>query len=109
MKAILALLLLGCLTFVSGCTTNCATSSRPSKLVILKATYGVKTATAVDITDEVQSLVKNGSLHLHPQWAFGVDPAYGVVKRVTIAYRYKGHVEVASFDQFEDLILPSNQ
>ena len=109
MKAILALLLLGCLPFVSGCSTNCAASSRPSTLVILKAVYGVGTTKTVDVTAELSLLAKSGSIHLHPQWGLGIDPAYGATKRVTVAYRYKGHIEVATFDQFEEFVIPSDQ
>jgi hypothetical protein len=63
----------------------------------------------VDVTDQIQSLAKSGSIHLHPQWGLGVDPAYGATKRVTVAYRYKGRVEVATFDQFEEFVLPADQ
>jgi len=38
----------------------------------------------------------------------GVDPAFGATKRVTVAYRYKGQVEVAAFDQFEEFVLPAS-
>jgi hypothetical protein len=109
LKATLALLLLGCLTFVSGCSTNCAASSRSSKLVILKANYGVGTTKTVDVTAEVSLLAQSDSIHLHPQWALGVDPVYGATMRITIAYKYEGRIEVASFNQFEEFVLPSDQ
>ncbi|HEV2318733.1 MAG TPA: hypothetical protein VGV18_03220 [Verrucomicrobiae bacterium] len=81
-------------------------SGQPSDLVILKAVYGVSPTDTVDVTEEVRSLAKSGSIHLHPQWALGVDPAYGKTKRVTIAYRYNGQIEVASFDQFQGFDIP---
>lgn len=81
-------------------------SGRPSDLVIVKAVYGVSPTDTVDVTEEVRSLAKSGSIHLHPQWALGVDPAYGKTKRVTIAYRYNGQIEVASFDQFQEFDIP---
>jgi hypothetical protein len=81
-------------------------SGRPSDFVVLKAVYGVSPTDTVDVTEEVRSLAKSGSIHLHPQWALGVDPAYGKTKRVTVAYRYDGQIEVASFDQFQNFDIP---
>ena len=106
MKTTTLALLIGCLILASGCRTACTSSDRSSDLVILKAIYGVGATNTVDVTAEVGLLAKSGSIHLRPQWALGVDPAYGATKRVTIAYRYKGQVEVATFDQFEEFVLP---
>jgi len=103
MKTTISTLLVGCLFFVAGC---CTSSYRKSDLVILKAIYGVGSTNTVDVTDEIRSLAKSGSIHLHPQWGLGVDPAYGATKRVTVAYKYKGQFEVATFDQFEEFALP---
>ena len=109
MKTTTLALLIGCLFLASGCRTASTSNDRASDLVILKAVYGVGATKTVDVTAEVSLLAKSGSVHLHPQWALGVDPAYGATKRVTIAYRYKGHVEVATFDQFEEFVLPADQ
>ena len=106
MKTTIHTLLIGCLFLVAGCCTSSTSSDRASDLVILKAIYGIGTTNTVDVTAEVSLLAKSGSIHLHPQWALGVDPAYGATKRVTIAYRYKGQVEVATFDQFQEFVLP---
>jgi hypothetical protein len=107
MKAlVITSLFIGCLFITSGCRTTNTASDRPSDLVILKAVYGVSPTNTVDVTAEVQLLAKSGSIHLHPQWALGVDPAYGKTKRVTVAYRYKGQIEVASFDQFQEFDIP---
>ena len=103
MKTTICTFLIGCLFLVAGC---CTSSDRASDLVILKAIYGVGTTNTVDVTDEIRSLAKSGSIQLHPQWGLGVDPAYGATKRVTVAYRYKGQVEVATFDQFQEFVLP---
>lgn len=83
-----------------------APDKRPSDFVILKAVYGVSPTDTVDVTEEVRSLAKNGSIDLHPQWALGIDPAYGKTKRVTVAYRYNGQIEVASFDQYQEFDIP---
>lgn len=103
---IIASLVSGCLLLASGCGTTRTASEHSSDLVILKAVYGDSPTYTLDVTDEVRLLAKSGSIHLHPQWALGVDPAYGKTKRLTVAYRYKGQIEVASFDQFEELDIP---
>lgn len=101
-------LILGAFFLVSGCrTAGTATNERPSDFVILKAVYGVNSTYTVDVTEEIRLLARAGSIHLHPQWALGIDPAYGKTKRVTVAYRYKGQIEVASFDQFEEFSIPA--
>ncbi|HEX3626264.1 MAG TPA: hypothetical protein VH280_12645 [Verrucomicrobiae bacterium] len=86
--------------------SNASAVQLPSGLDILKAVYGIGPTDTVDVTEEVRSLAKGGSIHLHPQWALGVDPAYGKTKRVTVAYRYYGQIEVASFDQFQEFDIP---
>lgn len=109
MKNLMLVILIGGCFLVSGCRTVCATQGQSSDLVILKAVYGAGTTRSVDVTDEIRSLAKSGSIRLHPQWGLGVDPAYGATKRVTIAYKYKGKIEVATFDQFEEFVLPASQ
>ncbi|HTL73483.1 MAG TPA: DUF3395 domain-containing protein [bacterium] len=109
MKTLILVILIGGLFLVLGCRTACPTKEPSSDLVILKAVYGVGTIRSVDVTDEIRSLAKNGSIRLHPQWGLGVDPAYGATKRVTIAYKYQGQIEVATFDQFEEFVLPVGQ
>jgi hypothetical protein len=109
MKTFAIALFIGGLFLVSGCRTSCTSCGRASDLVILKAVYGVGATRSVDVTDEIRSLAKSGSIHLHPQWGLGVDPAYGATKRVTVSYRYKGRFEVATFDQFEEFVIPSDQ
>ena len=106
MKILAITLFAGCLFVASGCRTTTTANERSSDLVILKAVYGVNPTDTIDVTEEVRLLAKSGSIHLHPQWALGVDPAYGKTKRVTVAYRYKGQIEVASFDQFQDFEIP---
>ena len=107
MKTLVIALFIGGFFLVSGCrTANMATDEGSSDLVILKAVYGVSPTYTVDVTDEIRMLAKSGSIHLHPQWGLGVDPSYGKTKRVTVAYRYKGKIEVASFDQFEEFSIP---
>lgn len=106
MKTTILTFLIGGLFLVAGCCTSGPSSGRATDLVILKAIYGVGSTNTVDVTAEIGMLAKSGSIHLHPQWALGVDPAYGATKRITVAYRYKGRVEVATFDQFEELVLP---
>src|ERR1017187_7837397 len=98
---IVASLFIGCLFVASCCRSTNTASEGSSELGILKAIYGVGMTNTVDVTDEIRTLAKSGSIHLHPQWALGIDPAYGKTKRLTVAYRYKGQIEVASFDQFE--------
>ena len=106
MKTTIHTLLIGCLFLVGGCCTSSTSSYRASDLVILKAIYGVGARRSVDMTSEVRSLVKDGAVHLYPRWGFSVDPAAGEIKRITIAYRYRGQVEIATFDQTEEFILP---
>ena len=106
MKIIVTTFFIGCLFLASGCRTYTTADQQSSDLVILKAVYGDRPTYTVDVTDEIRLLAKSGSIHLHPQWALGVDPAYGKTKRLTVAYRYKGQIEVASFDQFEELDIP---
>ena len=106
MNTTIRTLLIGCLFLVGGCCTSSTSSDRASDLVILKAVYGVGTVRSVDMTSEVRSLVKDGAIHLHPRWGFSVDPAAGEIKRITVAYRYKGQVGVATFDQTEEFVLP---
>lgn len=109
MKIFVIALFIGGVFLASGCRTSSTFCCRASDLVILKAVYGVGASKSVDVTDEIRSLAKSGSIHLHPQWGLGVDPAYGATKRVTVAYRYKAHIEVATFDQFEEFVIPSDQ
>jgi hypothetical protein len=106
MKSTILALLIGCLFLASGCCTSHTSSNRASDLVILKAVYGVGTRRSVDVTPEVRLLAKDGAVHLYPRWGFSVDPAFGEIKRVTVAYRYKGQVGVATFDQTEECVLP---
>jgi Domain of unknown function (DUF3395) len=106
MKSTILALLIGCLFLASGCCTSHTSSNRASDLVILKAVYGVGTRRSVDVTPEVRLLAKDDAVHLYPRWGFSVDPAFGEIKRVTVAYRYKGQVGVATFDQTEEFVLP---
>jgi hypothetical protein len=108
MKSSILALFIGCLFLASGCCTSHTSGNRASDLVILKAVYGVGAKRSVDVTPEVGMLAKNGSVHLYPRWGFSVDPAVGKIKRVTVAYRYKGQVGAASFEQTEEFILPVN-
>lgn len=107
MKAlVISSLLVGGLFMASGCRITNTPGEPSSDLVILKAVYGAGMTNVVDVTDLVRSLAVNGSINLHPQWALGVDPAWGKTKRLTVAYRYKEQIGVASFDQFEELNIP---
>jgi hypothetical protein len=108
MKILGIAFLAGSLIWASGCCTCHSAKGRASDLVILKAVYGVEATNTLDVTEEVRLLAKSGPIHLHPQWALGIDPAYGKTKRITIAYRYKRRIEVASFDQFVEFSLPVN-
>ena len=100
---------IGFLTMMSACSTTSESGARGADLIILRASYGIG-ANTVDVTAAIQSLVKNDMVHLLPKWDIGpIDPAYGLVKRVTIAYQYQGQLQVASFEQTEELILPESQ
>jgi hypothetical protein len=107
MNKISALLLASFIVLLAGCGTPSATDRKSPDLTVLRATYGLGT-NVVDVTQALQSAIENQALHLPPQWALGlVDPAFGLKKRVVIAYFYKGKIQVASYDQSEDLILPA--
>jgi hypothetical protein len=106
-KAILTACIVGLLFLMSGCGRTREAAAPAADLVVLRATYGVGHNT-VDVTAAIQSLVRNGAVHLRPKWDIGpVDPAYGVIKRVTIAYQYRGQIQVATFEQTEELDLPA--
>jgi hypothetical protein len=63
----------------------------PSKLEILKATYGTGDKT-VDVTSKVASMITNGTLSIHADTAtLGVpDPAPNVVKQLSLEYKLNG-------------------
>lgn len=106
MKPIILTIALSSLLMASGCCTATEKSARAAKLTIIKATYGVRNKT-VDVTDAVASLVDGNSIRLHPIWVLGsVDPAFGTVKTVTIAYNFQGKIELATFAQNEEIVLP---
>lgn len=105
-SSIISILLIGGFFVVSGCRRSESAENGNSDLVILKATYGVGISNTVDVTTEIRNLASSGPIRLHPQWALAIDPAYGKTKRLTIAYRYKGKLDVASFDQFEEVEVP---
>lgn len=106
MKTLLLLLTLSTLLITSGCSTTAASSQSNTKLTIIKAVYGVKNNT-VDVTEAVASIVDGNQINLAPSWVLGtVDPANGVIKNVTIAYRYAGQVQIATFAQNETVRIP---
>lgn len=94
------------LLFASGCCTSRHSAANASKLVILKAVYGVDDQ-KIEVTDDVAALVDGDTIHLGPIWSLGkVDPAFGKVKTVVIAYRFKGRLQLASFNQHQEIVLP---
>lgn len=106
MKPILIPIALSCLILAAGCRTPSCADAGTSKLTILKAVYGVGNNT-IDVTDVLKSQIHSQSFRLRPSWSLGkVDPAFGTVKTVTIAYRYNGVIHLASFSQNEEIILP---
>jgi hypothetical protein len=106
MKPIIILLLLCGLLLTPGCTTPRQSKANPPKLIILKAVYGIGNQT-IEVTAAVSSLVDGDAIHVPPGWGMGeVDPAIGKVKTVTIAYQYQGRIQLASFPQTQEIIVP---
>ncbi len=66
------------------------TLATPQKIAIVKAVYGAlgDTNRTRDVRDKVQAFVDNGESTFHVgRLAEGDDPAYGIVKTLTVEYR----------------------
>jgi hypothetical protein len=107
MKTLAIAAIIGCLFLACGCRTDGSAQSRSGRLVILIATYGAEPGNTIDVTEELRILARNGPIHLHPQWALGVDPAYGKTKRVAVAYRCNGKIDVVTADQYQEFQIPA--
>lgn len=79
--------------------------SKKQGLTILKASYG-KNGKVIDITDKLNSLIKDGRLETILSNDLAGDPAGGMPKIGKIKYRYNGKVYVKEFVEMEAIILP---
>lgn len=81
----------------------------PAKLEIVKADYGVvalNKSKMVDVTDKLNSLIKDNSLSVSVSNALAGDPADGTVKAMLVEYSYDDKVYTLRLREHETLHLP---
>jgi hypothetical protein len=81
----------------------------PAKLEIVKAEYGVVNLTRskmVDVTDKLNSLIKDNSLSVTASNGLAGDPAGGTVKAMLVEYSYDDKVYTLRLGEHQTLHLP---
>lgn len=74
-------------------------------LTIVSAFYG-KGRRKVDVAQALASRIVGGRLFVHASNELGGDPAYGVVKKLTVRYVWRGRRHVRSVAEHDGLALP---